>query len=124
MRLRDTFDVQSSLVGREFTSHVTVVCALKCFLQVLPRFGLIDDRADRWTTFIGEIERLNETAERGVQFKVFFLGRHGEGYRGFLILILLIPVLTRRLSRQRWRSKVWWQGGWSRLRFGILVTVF
>jgi len=47
---------------------------------VLPRFGLIDDRADRWTAFVGEIEKLNETAEPGVQFKVFFVGRHGEGY--------------------------------------------
>ncbi|KAI9574378.1 histidine phosphatase superfamily [Boletus coccyginus] len=47
---------------------------------ILPRFGLIDERTDRWTTFVAEIERLNATAEPGVQFKVFFLGRHGEGY--------------------------------------------
>ncbi|KAF8138803.1 histidine phosphatase superfamily [Boletus edulis] len=48
--------------------------------QILPRFGLINDRTDRWTTFVSEIEKLNATAEPGVQYKVFFLGRHGQGY--------------------------------------------
>ncbi|KAN0092730.1 Histidine phosphatase superfamily [Tylopilus felleus] len=47
---------------------------------ILPRFGLIDDRTDRWTTFVAEIDKLNATAEPGVRFKVFFLGRHGQGY--------------------------------------------
>jgi len=47
---------------------------------VLPRFGLIDEQDDRWTTFVAKIKQLNATAEPGVQFKVFFLGRHGEGF--------------------------------------------
>ncbi|KAG8218971.1 histidine phosphatase superfamily [Butyriboletus roseoflavus] len=48
--------------------------------KVLPRFGLIDQSPDRWTTFVNEIKEFNETAAPGVQYKVFFLGRHGEGY--------------------------------------------
>ena len=62
--------------------------------QVLPRFGLIDGRTDRWTTFVADIERLNATAEPGVQFKVFFLGRHGEGYRAFLSVYLGVVILV------------------------------
>lgn len=53
-------------------------------LQILPRFGLIDDQTDRWAMFVAAIERLNATAEPGVRFKVFFLGRHGQGYRACL----------------------------------------
>jgi len=49
-------------------------------LQILPRFGLIDGQTDRWTTLVAKIEKLNATAEPGVQFKVFFLGRHGQGH--------------------------------------------
>ncbi|KAN0097173.1 Histidine phosphatase superfamily [Tylopilus felleus] len=45
-----------------------------------PRFGLIDERPDRWTTFAAEIHNLNATAPASVQYKVFFIGRHGEGF--------------------------------------------
>ncbi|KIM58756.1 hypothetical protein SCLCIDRAFT_16671 [Scleroderma citrinum Foug A] len=45
-----------------------------------PRFGLIDDSPDRWTKFKDSIQQLNEDATTTVQYKVFFLGRHGEGY--------------------------------------------
>lgn len=34
---------------------------------------------------MNKIKELNETAASGVQYKVFFLGRHGEGYRTFLM---------------------------------------
>ncbi|KAG8218974.1 histidine phosphatase superfamily [Butyriboletus roseoflavus] len=45
-----------------------------------PRFGLKDDSDDRWVKFKREIERLNTSAPSGTQYKVVFLGRHGEGY--------------------------------------------
>ncbi|KAF9226834.1 phosphoglycerate mutase-like protein [Gyrodon lividus] len=47
--------------------------------KILPRFGLIDERQDRWTKFSAEIEQLNQAAAPGVQYKVIFLGRHGQG---------------------------------------------
>lgn len=91
-----------SLLGCEFTSHtpqrvryggfrlgiltlVELTRSVFHVLQIFPRFGLIDEGTDRWTTFVAEIERLNATAEPGVQFKVFFLGRHGQGYRAFFL---------------------------------------
>lgn len=45
-----------------------------------PRFGLIDDSPQRWHKFMASIQRLNTEAPSHVQYKVFFLGRHGEGY--------------------------------------------
>ncbi|KIK96135.1 hypothetical protein PAXRUDRAFT_826293 [Paxillus rubicundulus Ve08.2h10] len=47
--------------------------------KTLPRFGLIDESLDRWTQFAAKIEQLNKTAAPGVHYKVFFLGRHGQG---------------------------------------------
>ncbi|KAG6808658.1 hypothetical protein H0H92_003359 [Tricholoma furcatifolium] len=49
-----------------------------------PGFGLIDQSPDRWKKFRAEIARLNEIREVppdvGVSYKVFFFGRHGQGY--------------------------------------------
>lgn len=50
-----------------------------------PRFGLIDDGPDRWAKFKESIQQLNENAPTTVQYKVFFLGRHGEGYHNAAI---------------------------------------
>ncbi|KAF8841585.1 phosphoglycerate mutase-like protein [Paxillus ammoniavirescens] len=47
--------------------------------KILPRFGLIDESPDRWTQFAAKIKQLNKAAAPGVQYKVFFLGRHGQG---------------------------------------------
>ncbi|KAF9236216.1 histidine phosphatase superfamily, partial [Melanogaster broomeanus] len=47
--------------------------------QILPRFGLMDESPDRWTKFAAAIEQLKQTAAPGVQYKVFFIGRHGQG---------------------------------------------
>ncbi|KAF8437205.1 histidine phosphatase superfamily [Boletus edulis BED1] len=67
------------------TRRYTTVCGF--FLQddpesneLPPRFGLKDDNDDRWVKFKGEIEQLNASAPSGTQYKVVFLGRHGEGY--------------------------------------------
>jgi len=53
--------------------------------QVAPRFGLLDESAGRWTTFVDKIKRLNSEAEEGTSYKVFFVGRHGQGYHNFAI---------------------------------------
>ncbi|KAG6335892.1 hypothetical protein ID866_3201, partial [Astraeus odoratus] len=45
-----------------------------------PRFGLIDDSLERWSKFKASIQQLNVDAPSDVQYKVFFLARHGEGY--------------------------------------------
>ncbi|KAI0726443.1 phosphoglycerate mutase-like protein [Fomitopsis betulina] len=45
-----------------------------------PRFGLLDETDDRWSRFRSKIAKLNETAPSGVSYKVFFLGRHGQGW--------------------------------------------
>ncbi|KAF9236217.1 histidine phosphatase superfamily [Melanogaster broomeanus] len=48
-----------------------------------PRFGLKDDSDDRWEKFKGEIGRLSAGALPTTQYKVIYLGRHGQGYREY-----------------------------------------
>lgn len=48
-----------------------------------PRFGLIDDSPERWSKLIASIQQLNVDAPSHVRYKLFFLGRHGEGYHNF-----------------------------------------
>ncbi|EPS94748.1 hypothetical protein FOMPIDRAFT_1169401 [Fomitopsis schrenkii] len=45
-----------------------------------PRFGLLDESEDHWSKFDSKVANLNETAPSGVHYKVFFLGRHGQGW--------------------------------------------
>jgi broad specificity phosphatase PhoE len=45
-----------------------------------PHIGLLDNSPDRWTSFTSKISLLNREATSGTQYKVLFLGRHGEGY--------------------------------------------
>ncbi|KAH7887396.1 histidine phosphatase superfamily [Phlebopus sp. FC_14] len=47
--------------------------------QLPPRFGLVDESPARWDKFKGLIERLNLDAPSNIRYKVFFLGRHGQG---------------------------------------------
>ncbi|GAA5913522.1 hypothetical protein JCM8208_000700 [Rhodotorula glutinis] len=42
-------------------------------------FGLIDRSPSRWRTFQHAIEQLNRDADVHTAYKVFYLGRHGEG---------------------------------------------
>jgi len=49
--------------------------------QLPPHFGLLDNSPDRWTHFKSKISALNREAASGTLYKVFFLGRHGEGHR-------------------------------------------
>ncbi|KAG1805760.1 histidine phosphatase superfamily [Suillus variegatus] len=44
------------------------------------RFGLIDTSDNRWRTFKQRIDQLNTSSPVGTQYKVFFVGRHGEGF--------------------------------------------
>lgn len=46
--------------------------------------GLIDKSKDRWTNFRHKIAAMNqELRKHGAEVKVFFLARHGQGWREF-----------------------------------------
>ncbi|KAH9936664.1 phosphoglycerate mutase-like protein [Fomitopsis serialis] len=45
-----------------------------------PRFGLVDDSPECWSKFKSRIAELNDNASSGTTYKVFFLGRHGQGW--------------------------------------------
>ncbi|KAI6163259.1 histidine phosphatase superfamily [Pisolithus thermaeus] len=65
-----------------------------------PRFGLIDDSPERWSKLIASIQQLNIDAPTHVQYKLFFLGRHGQGYHNF--------------AWEKYRAKPW-DDYWSKL---------
>ncbi|KAF5376677.1 hypothetical protein D9615_007908 [Tricholomella constricta] len=48
--------------------------------QIPPYFGLLDDSSDRWSKFFAHIHSLNKGADSYTSYKVFFLGRHGQGF--------------------------------------------
>ncbi|KAI0768927.1 phosphoglycerate mutase-like protein [Irpex lacteus] len=56
--------------------------AIASQIGALPdRFGLIDSSTERWDRFKIKIQQLNvQGAENGETYKVFFLGRHGQGW--------------------------------------------
>lgn len=56
-------------------------------------FGLIDESDNRWQQLRDEVIRLNDEAEKGTSHKVFFLGRHGEGFHN---------VAERRYGTPEW----------------------
>ncbi|KZT09381.1 phosphoglycerate mutase-like protein [Laetiporus sulphureus 93-53] len=45
-----------------------------------PRFGLLDDSPDYWAKFKAQISQLQSDAPEGTHYKLFFLGRHGQGF--------------------------------------------
>ncbi|CAL1710367.1 unnamed protein product [Somion occarium] len=49
-------------------------------IAVPPRFGLKNDGEDGWHDFKSTIDELNATDPANAEYKVLFLGRHGEGY--------------------------------------------
>ncbi|KAF9493757.1 phosphoglycerate mutase-like protein [Pleurotus eryngii] len=55
--------------------------------EIPPSFGLLDSTSpDRWTKLFRQIAELNGDAKKShggaeLEFKLFFLGRHGEGFR-------------------------------------------
>ena len=51
------------------------------YLQIPPRFGLIDASNDRWSKFEANIRQLNQDSPMGTTYKFFLLTRHGQGYR-------------------------------------------
>ncbi|KAJ8502548.1 hypothetical protein ONZ45_g11657 [Pleurotus djamor] len=44
-----------------------------------PSFGLLDTSNDRWERLFKQVEELNEKSDEKTAFKLFFLGRHGQG---------------------------------------------
>ena len=51
------------------------------YLQIPPRFGLIDASDDRWAKFETKIRQLNQDSPIGTTYKFFLFTRHGQGYR-------------------------------------------
>ncbi|KAF7326110.1 Phosphoglycerate mutase-like protein [Mycena kentingensis (nom. inval.)] len=47
---------------------------------VAPRLGLLDRSDDRWPKLLDALTDLNDSATDGSMYKLFFLGRHGQGY--------------------------------------------
>ena len=45
---------------------------------ILPKFGL---KLPSWTQLLQNLNSLNVNAPQGTSYKLFILGRHGEGYR-------------------------------------------
>ncbi|KDQ16131.1 hypothetical protein BOTBODRAFT_65050 [Botryobasidium botryosum FD-172 SS1] len=48
--------------------------------SIPPRFGLIDESPERWTTFQSKLDELNSQAAEGAKYKILFVARHGQGY--------------------------------------------
>ncbi|KAG1868109.1 phosphoglycerate mutase [Suillus tomentosus] len=64
--------------------------------KALPaRFGLIDPSDDRWRTFKQRIDQLNTSSPVSTQYKVFFVGRHGEGFHN---------VAEAKYGTEKWNS--------------------
>ena len=57
------------------------------YIQIPPRFGLIDATDNRWAKFEAKIQKLNQDSPIGTTYKFFLLQRHGQGYRTDLIII-------------------------------------
>ncbi|KAL1706571.1 histidine phosphatase superfamily [Schizophyllum commune] len=68
----------STLTG--FFAHGDIGADSAVIGAVPPRFGLKDDSGDRWRKLLSHIHHLNATAEDGALYKLFILGRHGQGY--------------------------------------------
>ena len=55
---------------------------------MLPRFGLIDSSPTRWENLKERIAELNNAgASSSTTYRVLFVGRHGEGYREFFLVV-------------------------------------
>ncbi|KAI0088466.1 histidine phosphatase superfamily [Irpex rosettiformis] len=69
----------SAVPGFFLQDHPSAIAAE---IGALPdRFGLIDPSTERWDRFKIKIDKLNaQGVEKGETYKVFFLGRHGQGW--------------------------------------------
>ena len=65
-----------------FYCYYTFDCGTSGSPKLPNRFGLIDSSTERWDRFKIKIDQLNaQGARTGETYKVFFLGRHGQGWR-------------------------------------------
>lgn len=82
------------------------------FIQLPDRFGLLDASEDRWGKFAKHIQELNDAAPEGTRYKMFFLVRHGQGYRACCILLLkschLTSVLVDNVAEAKYGTTVAW----------------
>ena len=92
--------------------------------QLPPRFGLLDESDTRWETFKKAIETLNAGASADASFKVFFLARHGQGYRAYpRISWAERSVLTAYDSPDNVAEGKFGTEAWDRYVCLILVTI-
>ncbi|KAJ8503214.1 hypothetical protein ONZ45_g11061 [Pleurotus djamor] len=65
-----------------------------------PSFGLLDTSNDRWERLFMQVEELNQNSDEKTAFKLFFLGRHGQGIHNVAEAKYTTPI---------------WEGHWARL---------
>ncbi|KAK0477032.1 histidine phosphatase superfamily [Armillaria novae-zelandiae] len=73
------FDIEYEAVSG-FFSQDAVDADPVAIGAVPPRFGLLDASPERWETLKSAVKKLNNDSASGVSYKLFFLGRHGQGY--------------------------------------------
>ncbi|KIK96134.1 hypothetical protein PAXRUDRAFT_826291 [Paxillus rubicundulus Ve08.2h10] len=78
------------------------------FGGVPPRFGLKDDSDDRWEKFKGKIEMLNSSEQPTTQYKVIFLGRHGQGYHNVAMAKYTTQCCVRSWTRLDGNGELVW----------------
>ena len=64
-------------------------------LQLPDRFGLLDSSSGHWKAFETKIKALDLEGGSEDSIKVFFLARHGEGFRGSRSFTPHFRFLTR-----------------------------
>lgn len=75
----------SRTLSRPSSARILTRQCLPQLDQLPARFGLLDDTADHWSRFEHKIAKLNRDAPDGVSYKVFWIGRHGQGIREYLV---------------------------------------
>ncbi|KAJ7328507.1 histidine phosphatase superfamily [Mycena albidolilacea] len=68
--------------------------------KVPPRFGLLDPSDERWSKLSTKLSGLNTSGGANTSYKLFFFGRHGQGYHN--------------LGREKYGNQAW-DDYWSKL---------
>ncbi|ODN76564.1 hypothetical protein L202_05225 [Cryptococcus amylolentus CBS 6039] len=65
--------------------------------QLKKSFGLIDESPERWQNLKSSVKDLQDAAPEGVSYKVFFLGRHGQGWHN---------LASDNFSKKEWEARI------------------
>ena len=69
---------------------VLISAVANCLMQLLPQSGLLDELPDHWATVRSKIVKLNQEVLKVTQYKVFFLGQHGQETHMFFCIMSMI----------------------------------